>query len=82
MVIIIVKLTVMIIIIVITVIIIVKVIVIIVIIVIIVVTGQTNLVFVFDQLPSGRFKSVKARVNIRSDCFRFLCVRKLNSILF
>ena len=27
-------------------------------------TGQTNPVFVFDQLPSGRYKSVKARVNI------------------
>ena len=27
-------------------------------------TGQTNPVFVFDQLPSGQYKSVKARVNI------------------
>ena len=42
-------------------------------------TALTNPVFVFDQLPSGRYKSVKARVNIRSDCFRSLCVRKLNS---
>ena len=42
-------------------------------------TGQTNPVFVFDQLPSGWYKSVKVRVNIRSDCFRSLCVRKLNS---
>ena len=44
-------------------------------------TGQTNPVFLFDQLPSGRYKSVKARVNIWSDCFRSLRVRKLNSWL-
>ena len=45
-------------------------------------SDQDNPVFTFDQLPSGRYKTIKSRVNLRSNCFRACCARKLNSILF
>ena len=45
-------------------------------------TDHADPVFTFDKLPSGRYRAIKTRVNIRTDCFRSLCVRKLNSILF
>ena len=45
-------------------------------------SDQDNPVFTFDQLPSGRYKTIKSQVNLRSNCFRVCCARKLNSILF
>ena len=45
-------------------------------------SDQINPVFTLDQLPSGRYKTIKSRVNLRSNCFRACCARKLDSILF
>jgi hypothetical protein len=44
--------------------------------------AQSIPVFTLEQLPSGRYKAIKARVNLRSNSFRACCVRTLNNILF
>ena len=36
--------------------------------------------FTFELLPSGRYRSVLARVQIRANCFRACCVKVLNSV--
>ena len=39
-----------------------------------------NPVIEFDRLPSGRFRSLKRRINLRKNCFRFVAIDLLNSI--
>ena len=35
-----------------------------------------------DRLPSGRYRAVKYRVAVRGKCFRSLCIKLLNQVLF
>jgi hypothetical protein len=38
--------------------------------------------FDLDRLPSGRYRAIKYRVGIRGKCFRALCIKLLNQVLF
>jgi hypothetical protein len=46
------------------------------------VCAQSDPNFILEQLPSGRYMTVKARINLRSNSFRACCARTLNNILF
>ena len=41
-------------------------------------TSNTDPVLTFDMLPSGRFRAVKARINLRRNCFRAIAINTLN----
>mgnify|MGYP001795631533 FL=1 len=45
-----------------------------------IVAADHESIFTLDTLPSGRYRAVKSRVNIRSNCFRAKCVKFLNTI--
>ena len=34
----------------------------------------------FDRLPSGRFRTLKQRTNLRKKCFRSVAVKLLNKV--
>jgi hypothetical protein len=45
------------------------------------VASNQNAALTFDTLPSGRYRTIKSRVSVRSNCFRSGCVKFLNSVL-
>jgi len=45
-------------------------------------TATTKPLLTFDRLPSGRFRTLRHRINLRKDCFRSYAIQILNKALF
>lgn len=43
---------------------------------------ENDPLFELDKLPSGRYRALKSRVDIRKNCFRAQCIKFLNKTFF